>query len=429
MNDKNYNPYEQMLKVLDESAAMLGFKQEDYEIIKYPERELKISIPIKMDDNSIRVFEGYRIQHSNLRGPYKGGIRFHPDINLDEVKALAAWMTFKCAVVNIPYGGAKGAIKVDRRELSNNEMEKLTRKYTSMIFPIIGPEIDIPAPDVNTNGEIMGWMMDTYSGLKGYNVPGVVTGKPVEIGGSLGRKESTGRGISLIVREILDRMGVPMKGARIAIQGMGNVGSTAARFLYNEGCKIVAVSDISDGLYKDSGLDIDDIARYIDSNGGRNLLKGYQAEGIKRIVNGELLTSDVDVVIPAAMENQINEKIAGELKAKIVVEAANGPTTVEADKILKERGIVVVPDILANSGGVTVSYFEWVQNNQCIAWDEEKINRKLKKILIRAFNEVWDKAQEKNTTLRMGAYMVALERLVSAHKIRGIFPFKKQRRS
>ncbi|HHY23287.1 MAG TPA: Glu/Leu/Phe/Val dehydrogenase [Clostridiaceae bacterium] len=375
-----------------------------------------------MDDNSIRVFEGYRIQHSNLRGPYKGGIRFHPDINLDEVKALAAWMTFKCAVVNIPYGGAKGAIKVDRRELSNNEMEKLTRKYTSMIFPIIGPEIDIPAPDVNTNGEIMGWMMDTYSGLKGYNVPGVVTGKPVEIGGSLGRKESTGRGISLIVREILDRMGVPMKGARIAIQGMGNVGSTAARFLYNEGCKIVAVSDISDGLYKDSGLDIDDIARYIDSNGGRNLLKGYQAEGIKRIVNGELLTSDVDVVIPAAMENQINEKIAGELKAKIVVEAANGPTTVEADKILKERGIVVVPDILANSGGVTVSYFEWVQNNQCIAWDEEKINRKLKKILIRAFNEVWDKAQEKNTTLRMGAYMVALERLVSAHKIRGIFP-------
>jgi glutamate dehydrogenase (NAD(P)+) len=422
MNDKNYNPYEQMLKVLDESAAMLGFKQEDYEIIKYPERELKISIPIKMDDNSIRVFEGYRIQHSNLRGPYKGGIRFHPDINLDEVKALAAWMTFKCAVVNIPYGGAKGAIKVDRRELSNNEMEKLTRKYTSMIFPIIGPEIDIPAPDVNTNGEIMGWMMDTYSGLKGYNVPGVVTGKPVEIGGSLGRKESTGRGISLIVREILDRMGVPMKGARIAIQGMGNVGSTAARFLYNEGCKIVAVSDISDGLYKDSGLDIDDIARYIDSNGGRNLLKGYQAEGIKRIVNGELLTSDVDVVIPAAMENQINEKIAGELKAKIVVEAANGPTTVEADKILKERGIVVVPDILANSGGVTVSYFEWVQNNQCIAWDEEKINRKLKKILIRAFNEVWDKAQEKNTTLRMGAYMVALERLVSAHKIRGIFP-------
>ncbi len=422
MNDKNYNPYEQMLKVLDESAAMLGFKQEDYEIIKYPERELKISIPIKMDDNSIRVFEGYRIQHSNLRGPYQGGIRFHPDINLDEVKALAAWMTFKCAVVNIPYGGAKGAIKVDRRELSNNEMEKLTRKYTSMIFPIIGPEIDIPAPDVNTNGEIMGWMMDTYSGLKGYNVPGVVTGKPVEIGGSLGRKESTGRGISLIVREILDRMGVPMKGARIAIQGMGNVGSTAARFLYNEGCKIVAVSDISDGLYKDSGLDIDDIARYIDSNGGRNLLKGYQAEGIKRIVNGELLTSDVDVVIPAAMENQINEKIAGELKAKIVVEAANGPTTVEADKILKERGIVVVPDILANSGGVTVSYFEWVQNNQCIAWDEEKINRKLKKILIRAFNEVWDKAQEKNTTLRMGAYMVALERLVSAHKIRGIFP-------
>ena len=422
MNNENYNPYEEMLKVLEESAEMLGLKQEDYEIIKYPERELKVSIPIKMDDNSIRVFEGYRIQHSSLRGPYKGGVRFHPDINLDEVKALAAWMTFKCAVVNIPYGGAKGAIKVDRGELSKNEMEKLTRKYTAMIFPIIGPEKDIPAPDVNTNGEIMGWIMDTYSALKGYNVPGVVTGKPVEIGGSLGRKESTGRGIALIVREMLGRMGIPVKDARIAIQGMGNVGSTAARFLYNEGCKIVAVSDISDGLYNESGLDVNDIVRYIDSNGGRNLLNGYHAEGIKRVANGELLTSDVDVVIPAAMENQINEKIARELKAKIVVEAANGPTTIEADKILKERGIVVVPDILANSGGVTVSYFEWVQNNQCIAWDEDKINNNLEKIMTRAFNEVWEKAKEKNTTLRMGAYMVALERLVSAYKIRGIFP-------
>lgn len=300
-------------------------------------------------------------------------------------------------------------------------MEKLTRKYTAMIFPIIGPEKDIPAPDVNTNGEIMGWMMDTYSALKGYNVPGVVTGKPVEIGGSLGRKESTGRGIALVVGEILKRKGIPMRGARIAIQGMGNVGSTAAKFLYNEGCKIVAVSDISDGLYKESGLDINDIIRYIDSNGGRNLLNGYNAEGIKRIVNGELLTSDVDVVIPAAMENQINKEIARELKAKIVVEAANGPTTVEADKILKERGIVVVPDILANSGGVTVSYFEWVQNNQCIAWDEEKVNNNLEKIMVNAFNEVWEKAKEKNTTLRMGAYMLALERLVSAYKIRGTF--------
>lgn len=422
MNNKDYNPYQQMLKVLEESAKILGLNEEDYEIIKYPERELKVSIPIKMDDNSIRVFEGYRIQHSSLRGPYKGGIRFHPDVDLDEVKALAAWMTFKCAVVDIPFGGAKGAVKVNRFELSNNEMERLTRKYTAMITPIIGPEQDIPAPDINTNGEIMGWVMDTYNAIKGYNSPGVVTGKPVEIGGSLGRKESTGRGISLVVKEVLKRRGIPVKGARIAIQGMGNVGNTTAKFLHEEGCKIVAVSDISEGLYKESGLNIDNIVKYINSNGGRNLLSGYVDEGIERINNSNLLTLDVDVVIPAAMENQIGEDIASQLKAKLVVEAANGPTTNEGDKILKERGIFVVPDILANSGGVTVSYFEWVQNKQGIAWDEDKINSRLEGVMKKAFNQVWEKAEEKNTTMRMGAYMVALERLVGAHKIRGIFP-------
>ncbi|NSW89134.1 MAG: Glu/Leu/Phe/Val dehydrogenase [Firmicutes bacterium] len=423
MNDRKYNAYEQMLEVLEKSAKMLNLQPRDYEALKNPERELKVSIPVEMDDGSIRVFEGYRIQHSSSRGPCKGGIRYHPDVNLDEVKALAAWMTFKCAVVNLPYGGAKGAVKVDPREISKNELKRLTRRYTAMILPLIGPEKDIPAPDVNTNEEIMGWIMDTYSMFKGYTVHGVVTGKPVEIGGSLGRKEATGRGVMYITREILKHIGIQIEGARIAIQGMGNVGGTVAKLLYNLGSKVIAVSDVSGGLYCESGLDIIDIKKYIDSNGGRNLLEGYPAGGnIKRISNEELLTCDVDVLIPAALENQITEKIAKQLKAKIIVEAANGPTTVEADKILEERGIVVVPDILANAGGVTVSYFEWVQNNQAVLWNEETINSRLEEIMIQAFNEVWEKAKEKNTTLRMGAYMVALERLVKAKKMRGVFP-------
>ncbi|HOJ12600.1 MAG TPA: Glu/Leu/Phe/Val dehydrogenase [Clostridiales bacterium] len=422
MNKSKYNPYEEMLEVLEKSAKMLGLQPNEYEALKSPERELKVSIPIEMDDGTVKVFEGYRIQHSSSRGPCKGGIRYHQDVNLEEVKALAAWMTFKCAVANIPYGGAKGAVKVNPRELSRNELMRLTRRYTAMILPLIGPEKDIPAPDLNTNPEIMGWVMDTYSMFKGYTVHGVVTGKPIEIGGSLGRKEATGRGIMLIVREILNCMGVPMQGARIAVQGMGNVGGTAARLLYNQGCKIVAVSDISTGLYCESGLNINDIAEYVGSNGGGNLLDGYHADNVKRVSNDELLTCDVDVLIPAAMENQINENIARQLKANIVVEAANGPTTLDGDKVLEERGIVVVPDILANAGGVIVSYFEWVQNNQAILWNEERINNSLEEMLTNAFNEVWTKAKAKNTTLRMGAYMVALERLVKAKKLRGMFP-------
>lgn len=423
MHDQKYNPYEQMLEVMEKSAKMLNLDTRDYEALKYPERELKVAIPVEMDDGTVRVFEGHRVQHSSSRGPCKGGIRYHPDVDINEVKALAALMTFKCAVVNLPYGGAKGAIRVEPAQLSKNELKRLTRRYTAMILPLIGPEKDIPAPDVNTNEEIMGWIMDTYSMFKGFTVHGVVTGKPVEIGGSLGRREATGRGVTCIVEEVLKHEGIQAEGARIAIQGMGNVGGTAAKLLYNRGCKIVAVSDVSCGLYCESGLDINDIMQYIECKNGRRLLEGYPAGGsIRRISNEELLTCDVDVLIPAALENQVTEKIARQVKARIIVEAANGPTTVEADRILEERGIIVVPDILANAGGVTVSYFEWVQNNQAVLWREEIINSRLEEIMLQSFKDVMKKAQDYNTTLRMGAYILAMERLVKAKKMRGIFP-------
>lgn len=418
---KVYNPYENMLEVLEKAAKMLGLQEKDYIAVKYPERELKVAVPIEMDDGSIRVFEGYRVQHSSSRGPCKGGIRYHQDVNIDEVKALAAWMSFKCAVANIPYGGGKGAVKVNPKQLSRNELKRLTRRYTAMILPLIGPERDIPAPDVGTDAEIMGWIMDTYSMFKGYTVSGVVTGKPLEIGGSLGRREATGRGVMLMTKEILHRLGFPVLGAKVAVQGMGNVGGTAARLLYNEGCKIIAVSDVSGGIFKESGLDIGNVVKYFEG-GNSMVLKDYDEVGVKHITNEELLMSDVDILIPAALENQINEKIANNIKARIIVEGANGPTTVEADRILEAKGIKIIPDILANAGGVVVSYFEWVQNIQSLMWDEEEVNRTLEKIMIKAFNEVWDKSKEKNTTMRMGAYIVALDRIVSAKRIRGVFP-------
>ncbi len=417
--DEKYNPYEDMLKSMEEAANLLGLEKDDYEALKYPERELKVSIPVEMDDGSIRVFEGYRIQHSSSRGPCKGGIRYHEDVNMDEVKALSAWMTFKCAVVNIPYGGAKGGVKVNPRELSHGELKRLTRRYTAMILPLIGPEKDIPAPDINTNPEIMGWIMDTYSMFKGYTVPGVVTGKPVEIGGSLGRKDATGRGVMLMTKEILQRQGIPISEASIAIQGMGNVGGAAARQLYLEGCRIVAVSDVTGGIYQEGGLDVEKLSAFLQTG---KMIEDYREDGVRHITNRKVLTSDVDVLIPAAMENQITEELAGSIKARIIVEAANGPTTSEADKILNSENVIVVPDILANAGGVVVSYFEWVQNIQSLTWDEDEVNKTLQKIMIRAFNEVWQKAAEKNISLRMGAYMVALDRIVKAKKIRAVFP-------
>ncbi len=414
-----YNPYDNFLSVLDKAAKAVGMKEEDYVLIKYPERELKVSVPVKMDDGSVRVFEGYRVQHSTSRGPCKGGIRYHQSVNEDEVKALAAWMSFKCAVVNIPYGGAKGGIKVDPSTLSKGELERLTRRYTAMILPIIGPEKDIPAPDVGTNAQVMDWIMDTYSMMNGYTIPGVVTGKDLEVGGSLGRPEATGRGVMIITMEVLDKYKLAPEDVSVAVQGMGNVGSVAAKLLYEKGCKIVAVSDVSGGIRNYDGLNIPEICNFVKQ---KKLLKDYNADGVEHIDNHALLTTKCDILIPAALENQITGDIAKELNCRLVIEAANGPTTVEADAVLEERGIVVLPDILTNAGGVIVSYCEWVQNLQSLTWDENDVNATLFKVMTRALTDVYHKARDYKISYRLAAYAVAIERLCTAKKKRGIFP-------
>lgn len=417
MKMKKYNPYENMLMVMDQAAEQLGLRKDDYAWLRYPERELTVSIPIKMDNGEMKVFEGYRVQYDSTRGPYKGGIRFHQDSDLDEVKALAGWMTFKCAVVNIPYGGAKGAVRVNPRELSRDELIRLTRRYTTRILPLIGPDQDIPAPDVNTNGEVMGWIMDTYSMFRGHSVPGVVTGKPLDIGGSIGRAEATGRGVIIVAMHCLKKMGLDADKLTYVIQGMGNVGGTAADILYNEGKKVVAVGDYSGGIYKEDGLNIPEIREFLD--GGKRCVMEYEAKGVVHLTNDELLKCKCDVLIPAALENQITSENAEYISAKIIIEAANGPTTVEADEILKNRGITVVPDILANAGGVVVSYFEWVQNIQSMAWDLEEVNRMLERIMLRAYDDVEEMTNNKNSTMRMGAYMVAINRVCTASRLRG----------
>lgn len=416
---RQYNPYDNFLSVLDKAAKAVGMKEEDYVLIKYPERELKVSVPVKMDDGSVRVFEGYRVQHSTSRGPCKGGIRYHQSVNEDEVKALAAWMSFKCAVVNIPYGGAKGGIKVDPSSLSKGELERLTRRYTAMILPIIGPEKDIPAPDMGTNAQVMDWIMDTYSMMNGYTIPGVVTGKDFEVGGSLGRSEATGRGVMIITMEVLDKYKLAPPDVSVAVQGMGNVGSVAARLLYEKGCRIVAVSDVSGGIRKESGLNIPEIIDFVKQH---KLLKDYNAEGVEHIDNRALLTTKCDILIPAALENQITADVAEDLNCRLIIEAANGPTTVEADAVLEKRGIVVLPDILTNAGGVIVSYCEWVQNLQSLTWDENDVNATLFKVMTRALTDVYHKARDYKISYRLAAYAVAIERLCTAKKKRGIFP-------
>lgn len=415
-----YNAFQEMLRLVDRAAQLLGYQEDDYLTLKYPERELQVSIPMKMDDGSVQVFQGYRVQHSGVRGPYKGGIRYHQDVDMNEIKALAATMSFKCAVADIPYGGSKGGITVDASKLSRDELERLTRKYATLLYPIVGPHIDIPAPDINTNSEVMGWFMDTYSTLKGRLTPAIVTGKPVPIGGSLGRKESTGRGIMLIARETCKKLGLKARDARVAVQGAGNVGGTAVKFLSQEGCKVVALSDVSGGIYLEEGLNTPEIIDFLRSRRGRTL-KDYHAPGLGRISNRELLGLDVDILIPAALGNQITAQIAPEIKAPIIIEGANGPTSVDADLSLEERGITVVPDILANLGGVAVSYFEWQQNLQNFSWSEEKVNKRLENLMSKSFQEVWDTARERGTSLRMGAYMVAVDRIVTASKMRGMF--------
>ena len=413
-----YNPFLNFCKVLDEAAATAKIAPEDYEVLKHPERELKVALPIVRDNGKLEVFEGYRVQHSSLRGPCKGGIRFHQDVNVDEVKALAAWMTFKCAIVNIPYGGGKGGVKVDPHTLSESELEKLTRRYTAAILPLIGPQQDIPAPDVGTNAQSMDWLMDTYSMMRGYAVPGVATGKDIEVGGSLGRTEATGRGIMTITRLVAEKHGI--KKARVAVQGAGNVGSISAKLIAeNLGFDIVAISDVSGGIYNADGLDMDSVGAFLARKG---LLKDYSAQGVKHITNEELLMCECDILIPAALENQITARIAEKLKASIIIEAANGPTSVEADAVLASRNIDVYPDILSNAGGVVVSYFEWAQNLQSLYWEESDVNRMLDKVMVRAFGDVEKTAEEYGVTLRLAAYITALKRLTRAAKLRGIFP-------
>lgn len=406
---------------LDRAARLLGLDPGIHAMLRRPERELTVAIPIQMDDGSLVVFDGYRVQHSSARGPCKGGIRYHPEVDLDETKALAALMTWKCALVNIPFGGAKGAVRCDPRKMTRGELERITRRYAAGIMPIIGPKNDIPAPDVNTSEQTMAWFMDTISSIKGYTVLDTVTGKPVNIGGSLGRKESTGRGVAVVVGKLLEMNRVPVEGATVAIQGFGKVAVPAAELLSSWGCKVVAVSDVSGGVYDPAGLDVRRLVSDVAERPGK-LLADCSVPGAQRVSNEEVLRLKVTVLVPAAMENQITLTNAPAINAKYVVEGANGPTTPGADSILEERGITVVPDILANAGGVVVSYFEWVQGAQSYFWQTEEVNSRLDDIMIRSFQEVCETARERDTSLRDAAYLLAVERVARAITQRGIFP-------
>jgi glutamate dehydrogenase/leucine dehydrogenase len=413
--------WDTVLIMLDDVAQRLELDPGIYAILRQPERELVVSVPVVMDDGRIQVFTGYRVQHSSARGPCKGGIRYHPDVDLNEVRALAALMTWKCAVVDIPYGGAKGGVHCDPAGMSENELCRMTRRYAAMIMPIIGSKRDIPAPDVNTNPQVMAWIADTASMLQGKTTMDIVTGKPIPLGGSLGRKEATGRGVALATRELLRRRGLQLEETTVAVQGYGNVGMFAATILNLMGCRIIAVSDISGGLYHPHGLNVTSINQHVAAHPS-GLLEGYDGSGVEKISNAELLTTDVDVLIPAALEHVIHVGNASRVQAKMIVEGANGPTTPEADEILVDRGITVVPDILANAGGVIVSYFEWVQDLQFFFWEEKEVNRNLERLMVGSFENVWQFSQEQNVSMRLGAYMLAVEKVANAVHNRGIFP-------
>lgn len=415
-----YDPYENVVSVMEQAMEVGNINKSMFEIIKNPQRETKVYLPVEMDDGSIKVFEGYRIQHSNIRGPFKGGIRFHQDCTLNEVKALSVWMSLKCAVANIPYGGAKGGIRVDPSTLSKGELRRLTRRYTFAIAPIIGADTDIPAPDVNTNAQTMAWVLDTYGQLAGKPCPGVVTGKPVELGGSRGRNSATGRGVYISTKLMLEHDGKKLSDASVAIQGMGNVGSNAARILYHRGVKIVAVSDVSGGLYCKDGIDVDALTAEMERTG--KLLKDFSIPGTTHITNEELLLCDCDVLIPAALENQITEEMAEKVNCSYIIEAANGPTSKSGDLVLERRGIKVVPDIFANCGGVIVSYFEWVQNIQELTWEREQVNEMLEKLMTKSFHDIVEIKEECCCSFRMAAYILALRKLIFAEEMKGIFP-------
>jgi len=386
-------------------------------VLREPRREFTVHFPVHMDDGTVQVFTGYRVQHNLGRGPAKGGIRYHQDVTLDEVKALAMWMTWKCAVVGIPYGGGKGGVIVDPKKLSSKELEALTRRFTTEISVLIGPERDIPAPDVNTNAQVMAWMMDTYSMHQGYTVPGVVTGKPISLGGSEGRNEATARGTVFTIVEAARHLGIDLGGAKVVVQGFGNAGAIAARLMRLEGSTVIAVSDSTGGIHNPAGLDIDRVIAWKAEHG---TVQGFP--GATNVTNAEILELECDVLIPAALENQITAANANAIKAKIIGEAANGPTTPEADEILAQRGIFLIPDILCNAGGVTVSYFEWVQDLNRDHWSEDVVNAKLREIMVRSFNETLAMSQREQVHMRTAAYLVAVKRVADATALRGLYP-------
>ncbi len=411
------NPYTMAVQQFELAAERLKLSEDMREILRQPKRELVVNFPVRLDSGRIKTFTGYRVQHNLNRGPAKGGIRYSPDVTLDEVKALAMWMTWKCAVVGIPYGGAKGGVICDPKSMTTAELERMTRRYTTEISGIIGPHSDIPAPDVNTNSQVMAWMMDTYSMHAGFSVPAVVTGKPLSIGGSEGRNDATATGVLFVTRQATKRLGMPLRGARVSIQGYGNAGSIAARLFHNEGCKIVAVSDTRGGIYNESGLDPAAVLRHKQERG---TVVGFPQSQRLRIQ--DVLEVPCDILIPAATEGVITAENAERIQARIIAEAANGPTTPEADRMLFERECLVIPDILANAGGVTVSYFEWVQDLQSFFWGVEEILQKLEIIMNRAFTSVVEKADQQHCDMRLAANMLAISRVAEATQIRGIYP-------
>jgi len=411
------SPFQEIQEKVDSICRRMNIDEGINVRLRHCKRELIVNFPVKMDDGTLKIFTGYRVEHNTARGPAKGGIRYHPDVNLDETRALAAWMTLKCAVVGLPYGGAKGAVACNPKVMSQNELERLTRRYTTEISVFISPEGDIPAPDVGTNPQTMAWIMDTYSMVKGYSVLGVVTGKPIELGGSKGRSEATGRGCMLTARLAAKHLGISLEGATVAVAGFGNVGATAAKLLAKEGSRIIAVSDSKGGIYNSKGLDVDSVFRYKKETGA---VVGFKDS--ETLTHAELLELECDILVPAALEGDIRADNAASVKARIIVEGANGPTTTEADRILHDNGRFVVPDILANAGGVIVSYFEWVQGLQSFFWSEDEVNSRLQEIMDNAFQEVLEVSQREKVNMRDAAYMVAIDRLARAITIRGTFP-------
>jgi glutamate dehydrogenase (NAD(P)+) len=411
------NPYQMAVQQFEAAADKINLSEDMREILRQPKRELTVNFPVRLDSGRVKTFTGYRVQHNVNRGPAKGGIRYSPEVTLDEVKALAMWMTWKCAVVSIPFGGAKGGVICDPKHMSPSELERLTRRYATEISIVVGPHSDIPAPDVNTNAQVMAWIMDTYSMHEGYSIPAVVTGKPLSIGGSEGRNDATATGVLFVTRQAARRIGMPLRGARVSIQGYGNAGSIAARLFHNEGCKVVAVSDTSGGIYNESGLDPAAVLRFKQERGSVFGFPNAQHLGVQ-----DVLEVPCDILIPAATEGVITAANADRVQASIISEAANGPTTPEADEILFKKGAYVIPDILANAGGVTVSYFEWVQDLQSFFWGVEEITKKLEVIMNRAFAAVAEKADQFSCDMRLAANMLAISRVAEATQVRGIYP-------